>query len=543
MRPALASDVLHDPAIVTSRGWLSVLERIAPLIALAAVIVASARIVSTYEVLSHTTDEPGHLACGLHYLQGVVCPYEYAPLARAAIAIGPYLAGARSFGTPDIPQEGLAILAVRYTRYLALARLGVLPFFWLACGALYWWGRRYFGKASAAMSVLLFSLIPPVLAHSGVATADMAETGCLTAAFLAWLLWAEQPTWRCSVLCGVLTGLAVLAKFSTCGFLFAALGMYAGWYVLVEQPRLSTLRARLAPLCVIVFAALATGWGGYQFSIRVVHGIPIPAPQFFAAVRYITDFNAQGQPGYLLGEVSDTGWWYYYPVALVFKTPIAFLLLALLGCGLLTRRSRWREAGFVSPLIFTAAILLVGSFSQINVGVRHVLPVYCGLALLAGNGVVLLAGSKKHSTWGILTAAALLGWLGWTGAAAHPDYLAYFNELAGGEPEKILVDSDLDWGQDLNRLARRLQVLGASGVNFSTLMPADLLESVQGFPPVKPIDPVTPAPGWTAVSPTWWKLRQYEFGLSPLQEEGPFWMDHAKPSERVGSMLLYHFPN
>ncbi len=506
---------------------------------LAAVVAASARIVSTYEIFSPTIDEPGHLACGVHYLQGFVCPYEYAPLARAAIAVGPYLAGARPQQMADIPREGLAILGDHYTRFLALARYGVLPFFWIACGALYWWGRRYFGKATAAMSVLCFSLLPPVLAHAGLATADMAQTGCLTAAFLASLMWSAQPSWWRSVVCGVVTGLAVLAKFSTCGFLPTILAIALGWYLLVEQPNArqlqAALRARLAPFCVAGFAAFVTWWGGYQFSLGSAHGIPIPAPEFVAALRTIADFNAHGQPAYLLGEVSDTGWWYYYPAALAFKTPIAFLLL--LGCGLQSRRSRWRSTEFASPLIFAAGILLVGSFSQINIGVRHVLPVYCGLALLAGNGAILLLGSKNHPAWGISIAAALLGWLIWTGAAKHPDYLAYFNELAGREPEKVLVDSDLDWGQDFKRLARRLRVLGATEVTFSTL--AQNLDRVEGLPPVRPINPATPTPGWTAVSPTWWKLRQFE--ADPLYQGGPVWMDRTRPTERVGSILLFHF--
>jgi hypothetical protein len=511
-------------------------------VALAAIIGASARIVSTYEVFSHTTDEPGHLACGVRYLQGYVCPYEYAPLARAAIAAGPYLAGARSLFLTDTPQDGLAILAVHYSRFLALARCGVLPFFWIACGSLYWWGSRYFGDAVAAMSVLLFTLLPPVLAHAGMATTDMAETGCLTAAFLAWLMWAERPTWRRSMTCGILTGLAVLAKFSTCGFLPTILAISMAWYVLVERPPhlKAALSTHVAPFCVTSLAALLTWWAGYQFSIgAAAHGIPIPAPQFFRALRFISDFNAQGQTGYLLGEVSDSGWWYYYPVALAFKTPLSFLLL--LGCGLVTFRNRWRSTKFVSPLIFAGGILVVGSFSQINIGVRHVLPVYCGLALLAGKGAILLAGGKQGPAWRMLVAAALLGWLVWTGAAKHPDYLSYFNELAGNEPERILVDSDLDWGQDFSRLAARLKVLGATGVHFSTLVPADL-ENVQGFPPVTPIDPFLPAPGWTALSPTWWKLRQFESGFTAIPPGQRVWMDRARPSERVGSILLFYFP-
>jgi hypothetical protein len=96
----------------------------------------------------------------------------------------------------------------------------------------------------------------------------------------------------------------------------------------------------------------------------------------------------------LLGELSDTGWWYYYPAALAFKTPLPFLLLA--GCGLLTCGCRRRSTPFASPLLFAAGIVLTASFSQINIGLRHVLPVYCGLALLAGTGTTRLLGGNKQ---------------------------------------------------------------------------------------------------------------------------------------------------
>lgn len=264
-----------------------------------------------YQVLGHTTDEPGHLVCGIRYLQGFTCRYEYAPLARAAIAVGPYFAGARSHQSADIAKEGVAILGKNYSRFLTLARCGVLPFFWIACAALYWWGGRYFGKAVAALSVLFFSLLPPVLAHAGLATADRAQTGCLAAAFLAWLMWAEQPSWPRSIVCGAVTGSAVLAKFATCGFLPTMLVLALAWHLLVERPAAfdlgATLRANLARLCAAGFTAFVTVWAGYQFSVGLVHGILIPALQFVSALHFIADFNTQGQPAFLLGKLSDSG--------------------------------------------------------------------------------------------------------------------------------------------------------------------------------------------------------------------------------------------
>ena len=123
-----------------------------PLVALAAVEGASARIVSTYGVFSHTTDEPGHLACGVRYLQGYVCDsYEHAPLARASPSPWvPTSAAPGRCSCRDTPQDGLAILAVDYTRFLALARCGVLPFFWIWRAVLFIGGAPdMFGAAVA----------------------------------------------------------------------------------------------------------------------------------------------------------------------------------------------------------------------------------------------------------------------------------------------------------------------------------------------------------------------------------------------------------
>ena len=119
---------------------------------------ASARIVATYTVFNQTFDEPLHIGCGIEWLGGVICADETPPLARVAEAVGPYLLGARSKGTPyqNMDSEYTAGSHVLYRTgsydlTLALARLGNLPFFWIACLVVYLWGHRYYGAGVAAV--------------------------------------------------------------------------------------------------------------------------------------------------------------------------------------------------------------------------------------------------------------------------------------------------------------------------------------------------------------------------------------------------------
>jgi hypothetical protein len=132
-----------------------------------------ARIVSTYRAVAQTSDETPNIACGMQYLD--LGRYDYGafhpPLARLAIAVGPYLYGARSQKLPDRWHEGNAVLysARRYGKTLTLARMGILPFFVLACVCVWLWGRRLLGDWGALAPLFLFTNIPPVLAQAGVA--------------------------------------------------------------------------------------------------------------------------------------------------------------------------------------------------------------------------------------------------------------------------------------------------------------------------------------------------------------------------------------
>jgi hypothetical protein len=548
-----APSLMEPPAEKAPSAILAWLERRHLPVSLLLILFASLRIVATYSVFNHTSDEPNHIACGMEWLDKGRYTYEtqHPPLARVASALGPFLLGVRSqaakvaHDTLAVPREGLAILYFghRYDLTLTAARLGVLPFFWIACLVTYWWARRESGGAIAVIAVALFSFLPDVLAHAGLATTDMALTAFLGAAFVSSLIWLEQPTRRNSVIFGIFMGLAILSKFSAPIFLPAAWGCALLVYLSKQgfDPKSAVEGARraLPTAGIAVGVAFLIVWAGYRFSFGQFEpgSWGVPAPELFSGMHAVLEHNAKGHPTFFLGQRNRTGFWYFYPVLMAVKAPIGFLALFLIGL-LMIWRERFRRAW--APLSLSAAILGVGIASQINIGMRHILPVYFGLSIV---GAIGLAGVLEHARTQRLAAAlgvVLTVWFAGVSLLSHPDYLPYFNEFAGSHPENIVVDSNLDWGQDTKRLAARLQQVGARGLTFNQFFLADL-EKEHGFPPIHEMDLLNPSPGWNAVDLTNDKVAR--LGLWNSYPDVVPWPDRIPPQERVGkSILLWYFP-
>lgn len=508
------------------REWL---DRHPLPVILVLLLLGSARIVSTYTVFNHTVDEPAHLACGMEWLEKGTYRYEpqHPPLARVAAAIGPFLAGARGHGKQNIDQEGAEILYAdhHYDRTLTLARFGILPFFWLASLVVYLWAWRYFGGPVAAIALLLFTFLPPVLAHAGLATTDMALTAFVGASFLSGMVWLEQPSLVHGAIFGACTGLAVLSKFSSLPFIPCAFLALLASYLWMERPGVATLaaalRSRILPFCLAVAVGALVICAGYRFSTAAL----------FQGIQDVMKHDREGHVSYFLGMHGSRGWWYFYPVVLAVKIPLPLLALFFVGAAVV-----WKSPRQGAALALMAGILVFAMFSHINIGVRHVLPVCIGMSVVAAAGAVQLL-EKKWSAW--ILAIAMV-WYAGTSLLSHPDYIPYFNFLAGSEPEKIVADSDLDWGQDMKRLGQRLQEVGARQVTFTPFVVA-YLESVHGFPPVHPMDPRRPAPGWNAVSLTVLKVQR--MGLGDKLPELQLWPEHIAPTERLGkTTLLWYFP-
>jgi hypothetical protein len=551
---------------------LPFLERHSRILIAVLILLGTIRIVATYNVFSHTFDEPAHLACGMEWLDKGVYRWEpqHPPLARVAAALGPYLLGVRSQNTPNrdiysMTFEGLAILfhgqeshtgqshsEPSYDLTLTFARLGILPFFWIGCLVVYGWARRYATKAAAVIAVFLFSFLPPILAHAGLATTDMACTAFLGAAFLAATVWVEEPTLRTGALFGLAGGLAIVSKFSTLPYFASVAGIALIWHYFAERTGLAgavdLIRRRLPSLALAAAVAFLVVWATYRFSFGKVFfaNISLPFPELYAGIRDVFQHNAEGHPGYLLGTRSNHGFWYFYLVDLAVKTPLALIVLFALGLSPSLRKG----SKFLRPWLavaFCAGILAVALFSHINIGIRHVLPLYVGFVLVAAVGAVRLLELAPERRWAGWLALLLFVWYGASSLWSHPDYLPYFNELAGSHPENIVVDSDLDWGQDMKRLAARLREAGAPEVFF---LPMDTVaaergdfEKGLGFPHViDEINALGPSAGWNAVSLTC--LKQRRLGLRDRRPELQPWPDRVLDSgEPIGkSVRLWYFP-
>jgi hypothetical protein len=490
------------------------------------VLIAALRIVSTYTVLSHTVDEPIHLGAGMEWLDHgtITGDASHPPLARALGALGPWLAGERWTPTGNSTTEGLAVLGhdAHYDRMLALARLGILPLFLLASATVFLWGNRTGGPLAGLIATFLFTTIPPVLAHAGLVTTDMAATAFTAAGAYMALLWAERPDRRRTVALGVVVGLGMIAKYSLLVFLPAIwVAMYlCHWRGLRAVP--GQLREHWRPAAVAGAIACLVIWAGFRFSFgppNFAH-VSLPAPRFFDGLNDIRMHNQEGHSSYVLGERHHFGVWYFFPVTLGVKTPLALLLL--IGWSLWTACRKGLKVA--APVAYCAVILAIAMSSRINIGVRHVLPIYAGLAVIAGTGAAMLL---RHSEGRreAMRATVLFGLFGWqvvSGALAHPDYLSYSNEITRGHPENFVAESDLDWGQDMHRVGDFLKRAGATGVTF-TPYNVTYLQAGHTFPKVTYSDWFGASPGWNVVSLGGWKVFNH-----------PGWAGQRPPQFRIG---------
>lgn len=476
----------------------------------------------------------------------------------------------------DRPESQLArrFQAANQEYYFDLFWWGRLPMIALSVlggWAIFLWCRDLYGPGGGLVGVTLWCFCPNLLAHAGLVSPDLgAATGTALACYCYWR-WLNRPAWSSALAAGVALGVAELMKFT---LLLLYPCFLLSWFVwrwprsLPEgQPKPSVLQLVALLLLSLLVINLGYGFqntcpplGKIDFVSKALtneslesvpgppdqHGIPtydyravrrnrfrdtwlahvpVPLPLCFVQGIDIQKVDLEGDKGwlsYLRGEWRGRGWWYYYLYAMAVKLPLG--TLALLGLTILTlllwppSRLPW-PTEFLVLLPLVAILTLVSSQTAFNHHMRYVLPVWPLLIVFVARSGRIFEHSIPHGRAGRAFALAVAGCLAWNVAAtvrAHPHYLAYFNEAAGGSKNGglHLIDSNFDWGQDLLRLRAWLdehpeaQPLGVAYFNFCDPSVAGIRFDLP--PPFTeamsheyPHESLGPHPGWFAVSATY----------------------------------------
>jgi hypothetical protein len=430
----------HAPALITSL----------------AIIVMIARLVSTYQVFNDVIDEPYHIGAGIGMFESKRHAFgiQHPPLPRLVGALPLVLAGvgdeiARGTTTiqPDLSafEVGHRVLLrgeLSYWSALTRARAAMLVFPVVAVLYVYLLGSYLGSPLIGAAAAVLFSTDPTLLGHASWVTTDAAACAGYLAATYHGIRMLARPTLGRSLAAGVALGLAVACKFS-CALVIIAL-------VVIFVARRQRMPRIILPTALALCTGFVTLWGTYFFDVGTLRGVPVPMPSLFRGVQELLHHNAMGHFNYRNGQVSERGSWLYFPEAIVLKSPVALLFglaVAIVVFAMSRNRRPQRIACIAIP---TLVFLLASMMSQINIGIRHVLPVIPFICLFIA---MQLAG--RRALMMIVVIVAAYGETLWV----HPDYLAFFNRFAGGplNGEKFLLDSNLDWGQDQARLKTWLE--------------------------------------------------------------------------------------
>lgn len=479
---------------------------------------------------SLTVDELGHLFRGVAYLRTGATHFRWGhPLFAGTLTALPLLTepdlqlppGLLAWQQPHWEQLADDFLWENNAHPHRLIFLGRLSTIWitLLLGALVhrWAKQLWRGAANLALALFLFD--PNLLAHGQLMTSDLMVTATMFGAIYSFWRWQLTEKWQVLGLCGIAIGVTITTKFN--GFVVVPAVSLFLCHAAYRQKSWQPIKH----LFFLGLIAFLTSLLIYRF-----HLAPL-GQELWQELHYLR----QPHPAYLLGQYSLTGWWYYFPIAFLVKTPP--LTLFLLGWAILQMVHRHFAANFYL-LLLPALYFALAIFSPLNIGYRHLLPI---LPFIAVWLVQPLQHRSVGINAGILASVALA-------LFTYPHYLAYFNLLAGKAESRwqILSDSNIDWGQDLPALAQWQQSHLDQPLYlsyFGIAPPAAYNVHAQLLPswlnlsdnPTIPFDPTQPPPGYYAITVTnlhgtWLGEQRHLFAL----------FRHQKPLARLGGSIFIY---
>jgi hypothetical protein len=387
-----------------------------------------------------------------------------------------------------------------------VARIPMLLFFILSGILLFKWADERYGRIGGILALAVFAFSPTVMAHARFVTTDVAALFGVLYATYFYIRFLKNPTWLNGFVAAVMFGIALLTKFSTV-LLVPSLGLTVVLWGFIQAS--SGIKNRIsgalkqARIAVLIFAVgfIVVVWPAYYFNtynyppeleqyntakVTSALGNQYPAnlviwafdkPVLRAAGQYglglfmVMQRVAGGGTTFFLGDVAQSGGKKYFPLVYFMKEPLAWwglIVIALAGMVfqirksalLMPRPNQWFRTHFeeVAMSIWLAIYWFMSIRSPLNIGVRHLLPTYPFAILLVSGQLIRIGGHLKTvglRQFRIFTAVitVLLGWYIFENINTWPYYLTYFNQLFGGPSGgyRYVVDSNLDWGQDLKR--------------------------------------------------------------------------------------------
>jgi Dolichyl-phosphate-mannose-protein mannosyltransferase len=485
--------------------------------------------------LSATSDELPHLSAGYSYWQtrDFRMNPEHPPLAKLIAAIPLLMIRPKLDTTHDSWRDAVEwrfgfdflyhnnadeLLFWGRVPMVALAALGAIITFL--------WARDLFGPRAGLLALGLYAFSPNVLAQATLVTTDvpLAVFSTLT----LYLFWkqGERATWRSSLLIGFALGAAMASKFSggLLPLLIIGLSALRAWR---SANRKQQGIRELQNLLIMTVASLFVIEASYLFSASPL--------LYFKNARLVNANHIPNYRYYLLGELKEGGWWYYFPVAFIFKATLPTLILLMLAAGRAISKSikNFGEAVLLLGIGFYGVATSVGAG---NLGVRYLIPIFPLIFIWVSR----IVPDYWPSHLGRAVLVLLFGWQAWVALSAFPNYIPYFNEMAGGSEGgiEILDDSNVDWGQGLKQAAEYIRNRHIGNVTIYSFSPLD-------NPPYYGL------PQYLVPPDSWARLlyRQPASGvyiisahhLTRLRAYDPAWRKY-KPVDRIAeSLWVYRF--
>ena len=506
-----------------------------------------------------TADEAAHIVSGLLKVQeGRLDFYAtQAPLVEAIEALPLALSGYRvpdsaaRYGNRPWVVGHVLLYRSGYDAQtiLRIARMPVIAMLLALCLAVFFFVRGVTGNGAAGLAAFtLTAFSPTMLAHGRLATVD---AGLALFAFLAaiafWRL-LQRPSVALAIGTGAVTACALTAKISGAILVPYFLLLVAVHAVHTSRERRLTT-AHLRAFAIATASSLLAFTAIYLVLDRSLD-LTLPFRQHVAAIRAVGTLYSDHYvlPQFLLGEFSHRGWPHYNLVALLVKTPLTELLLIVVAV-VTWKRSRRIEALVLA--LFAVLFLAVSAFSSLNLGIRHVLPIlpflHAAIAIVlfdAWSSPEPRADVRAPRVFGIAL-VALFGAQILTAAVTFPSYVSYFNPLIGSHrnADRVLIDSNLDWGQDLLRLRSWMEKKGIGQIRIHYFGAASVEHELG------PLAIRWPAPRRDLLPAGWFAVSRHFYRLSFHPRRSPIDYDaylRASGAEFVtsigGSIDVYRVP-